>query len=349
MNAFFRNSLLVLVGGSMICFAAEPPGNLVMNGAFEAGNQYWHGDGKVVTLPDGNKVYQIEATPNKEHKISQEFRLHGLKEIEITFRARGQKYKGSGLRIALHRPGGGSVFSNREIPEGDAWTTYKMKYTQSKAEDQRTLNIIIHEGSGIVQIDDIQIREAGQAVVQNDPPKPSAPAKPGAAQPAPAPAPAIPAPAVASNSPVVANPLPAGTIGSLEQVLDSVPASTQLKFRDPATQEQAVAEMNDYFAKAVKGRKSLMKLTVEKAADFDGSGRKYYRLKIPDNAVGPNQPGIKLLWFFVYVPKENMLDPSATVPPGSQVTVSGNLTRCDIKNVGGWRLHANLSDARIEH
>jgi len=348
MNAFVRGSLLALLCGSLVGFGAEPLGNLVMNGAFEAGNQYWRGDGKVVTLPDGNKVYQMEAAANKAHKMSQEFRLHGLKEIQITFRARGLKYKGAGLRIGVHRPGGGSIFYDREIPEGDGWTSYQVKYTQEKAEDQRTLNITVHEGGGIVQIDNIEVREPGQVVVQNDPPKPPMPAKPAAA-PAPAPAaPPVPAPVVVSNSPVAAKPLPAGAIGSLDQVLDSVPASIVLKFRDPATQEEAVAEMNDYFAKEVKGKKALMKLTVEKAADFDGNGKKYYRLKIPDNAVGPNQPGIKLLWFFVYIPKENMLDPSATVPPGSQVTVSGDLTRCDLKNVGGWRLNANLSSARIE-
>jgi hypothetical protein len=152
----------------------------------------------------------------------------------------------------------------------------------------------------------------------------------------------------ATTAPPVSKPLPEGNITSLAQVLDSAPVSVLAKFRDPATTEEGVAEMNAYLASQVKGRHVQMKVPVEKATDFDGGGtHKYYRIKVPDNAITANQAGVKLLWFFVYIPKENMADPNATLPSGSQVTVTGDLTRCDLKNVGGWRFNANVSGAHI--
>src|SRR5687767_14763258 len=44
---------------------AEEAGNLIMNGGFEAGIQFWKGDGKVVRLPEGNRVGEIEAARNR--------------------------------------------------------------------------------------------------------------------------------------------------------------------------------------------------------------------------------------------------------------------------------------------
>lgn len=205
----------ILLGFSWICLSrgqgAEPSGNLIMNGAFEAGNQYWKGDGKVVTLPEGNKVYQLEAASNRLRTMSQDFRMHGLKEVQIVFRARNVKYTGKSLRISVHRPGGGSVLFDRDLPDDGSWKDFHINYAQTKVEEERRLVIAVHEGSGAVQIDNVEVRDPAE------PAKPPPPATPTVARtaptPTPPPQPTPPAPGDRNSPPKTTSSSP-GKIGA---------------------------------------------------------------------------------------------------------------------------------------
>src|SRR3954466_1439969 len=76
--------------------AADTSGNLIINGGFEAGMQIWKGDGKIVLLPEGNRVCEIEASKSRMKDIKQEFHMKQLQQVEIIFRARSIKYNGPG-------------------------------------------------------------------------------------------------------------------------------------------------------------------------------------------------------------------------------------------------------------
>ena len=55
----------------------------VLNGGFEAGKQYWRGDGKVVTLRDGNKVGEMESDDRRLEHLAIGIDMGDLDVIEV--------------------------------------------------------------------------------------------------------------------------------------------------------------------------------------------------------------------------------------------------------------------------
>jgi hypothetical protein len=324
---------------------AEETDNLIMNGGFETGIQFWKGDGKIERLPDGSRVYEIEASKNRMRNITQEFRMKDLSQVEIVFRARSLKYTGAGLRISIHQVGSGSLLWNRSLPEDGSWANIRLEYTRPNKEERRELIIATLLGTGQVQIDDVEVRAPSRL---GDNPAPSRPTTPApSVQPMPpipvAKPPAPPAPPVAPVA-IPAPVVPAGTFGSFEQIVQAVPEGLLKKLEDSATEEGAVSEINAFLAANVKGKPALFRIKVEKS-DATGGANKV-RFKSPDrplkNAGAPISEG---LW--AYFPEATAPDPAA-LAAGVEVTVSGTIGRCDLTTKGGLRLNVDLQKSQLK-
>jgi hypothetical protein len=49
----------------------------IKNGDFATGKQFWRGDGTVTTLPDGNKVLEMNSTLRNQSEVHQDIRISG--------------------------------------------------------------------------------------------------------------------------------------------------------------------------------------------------------------------------------------------------------------------------------
>lgn len=345
-------ALLLSVASSM---GADTSGNLIINGGFEAGMQIWKGDGKIVLLPEGNRVCEIEASKSRMKDIKQEFRMKQLQQVEIIFRARSMKYTGPGLRISVHQNAGGSIIWNRELPEDGSWREYRLVYTRAGGNiDARVLNIATLIGTGSVQIDDVEVREPSK-VVENQPPQPVPPPPtstpmPEVKPPAPvaiAKAPTPPAPvAPAPSAPIRPSPaLSPGTYGSLAQIMGSIPADSLRKLQNPETADAAVAEINDYFKQNVKNKPAQLRVHVA-AGEVPPNGANKYRIRATDQPAMSWEGGSANGHMWVYFP-EATVPPEGTTPVGSDITVSGLLGRCDLTNKGRIQLNIDLEKAKV--
>ena len=335
--------------------AADTSGNLIINGGFEAGMQIWKGDGKIVLLPEGNRVCEIEASKSRMKDIKQEFHMKQLQQVEIIFRARSIKYNGPGLRISVHQNAGGSIIWNRQLPEDGSWREYRLTYTRTGGNiDARVLNIATLIGTGSVQIDDVEVREPSK-VVENLPPQPVAPPAPSTPTPevkpaapptvaklATPPAP-VPPPAPAPSQPSPA--LPAGTFGSLEDVLKSVPSESLKKLQTDATVEAGITEINNYLAQNVKGKPAQFRIKIATAEPVAESKNKF-RVRMVDHPL-MNWSGGDIngrLW--AYFP-ENSVPPEGKATAGNEITVTGVIGRCDINNKGHLQLNIDLQQSKL--
>ena len=333
----------------------ETGGNLITNGSFEAGLQFWKGDGKNVLLHDGNRVCEIEASKSRMREIHQEFHMKQLQQVEILFRAHSVDYKGPGIRVSVHQPGGGSVFWTEELPEDGSWRDIHIKYTRSTANvDLRDLVIATFIGSGTIQIDDVEVREPGKMLASepSPPPEPARtptpkPAEPLAlVKPLPAPAPPVAAapPPPAATPPAPTLVVPPGAFGSLEQILNSVPVEALRKLQDSATADAGAAEVNAYLAQNVKSKPAVFRFNVLVSEPVP-AGQNKYRVQASDRFVASNGGVIKgRVWAYF---------PEATAPAdgqanvGSEIIVTGVLGRCDVTTKGGLWLNIDLQRSKI--
>jgi hypothetical protein len=358
----------VLLLAASLASAADNTGDLISNGSFEAGMQIWKGDGKIVLLPDGNRVCEIDASKSRMKEIRQEFHLKQLQQVEVLFRARAIKYTGAGIRIAIHQPGAGAMIYNKDLPADGSWGNFRILYTRAVSNtDIRELKISTLIGTGQVQIDDVEVREPSKVVEEQPrtlpaatpapvaklapslppvaPVKPAPPLPPVALvkPPAPPPTPAPVAPPVAASAPPN---VPAGTFGSPEQVLSSVPAEAIRKLQDNATVEAGIAEVNEYLARNVKNKPALFRIDVSVSEPVASTQNKY-RIRARDHAVMSWNGGAMNGHTWAYFPE-------ATVPAegkaavGSQVIASGVIGRCDITNKGRLQLNIDLQKAKVE-
>ena len=158
-NSAFRwlVTCALLIFPALPMIAADAASNLITNGSFEAGMQIWKGDGKIVLLPEGNRVCEIEASKSRLKEIKQEFRMKQLQQVEVLFRARSLKYSAPELRISIHQPTGGSIIYNRPLPADGSWKDFRLVYTRAGAgSDLRELIIATMVGTGQVQVDDVE-------------------------------------------------------------------------------------------------------------------------------------------------------------------------------------------------
>lgn len=328
-----------------------------MNGGFEAGIQSWKGEGRAERLPDGTRVCEIEAARNKMRDIMQEFRMKDLAQVEIVFRARSVGYTGPGIRISIHQVGGGSLIWNRELPSDGSWKNIRIVYSRPNSEERRELIIATLIGTGKVQIDDVEVRAPSQPGEKPDAPSQPVADKPTPATPAPKqmatrpttpiPAPAsipVPPPAAAAARPAPV--LPAGTFGSFEQIVQTVPSEMTAKLANASTTDAAVTEINAFLADKVKGKPGLFRVDVEKIESAP-SGANKARIKAPDNDIKIGGPMMKKR-FWAYFPDATAPAPD-TVKPGMNVTVAGTISRCDFTNAkDGLRLNIDLRDSELK-
>lgn len=344
---------LIAYKGSGI--AADNAGNLITNGGFEAGMQIWKGDGKIVLLPDGNRVCEIDASKSKMKDLKQEFRMKQLQQVEVIFRARSLNYTGPGLRISIHQIGGGSMIWNRELRGDGSWGQVRIVYTRAGGNvDLRELNIATLIGTGQVQIDDVEVREPSK-VVDNPPPQPATPVTPPPiATPTPPVKPSVTV--VKPSTPVVVSPpaapvlppptVPPGAIGSLEQILNGIPAEALQKLKDSATTEAGIAEINDYFTKNVKHKTGWFRIKVDFEEPITAQKNKF-RIRAKDRPVsGPGGSELNgRIW--AYFPGDNV-PAEGKAPVGSDVTVSGEIGRCDVNNKGKLQINIDLEQSKLE-
>ncbi len=171
------------------------------NGDFTTGKQFWHGDGTVITLPDGNKVLELPSATRQQNEAHQEIKTGTLVEVEVKFRARFIGGKGQ-MRARLVRKNGGSTLFAYDLPPDGVWRDISFKHQFESLDDERSLLIETLPYKGKLQIDDVWAGEPGThtsvrpketAAVT---PKPAAPAMPVPAPAMPVPTP-VPVPAVA--------------------------------------------------------------------------------------------------------------------------------------------------------
>jgi hypothetical protein len=139
-------------------FGAEPE---LKNGDFEKGKQFWRGDGKSVTLPEGGKVLELKADDKYNDEISQEIDWGKATKMDVEFRVRGVNYKGEGLRVAANQPGAGGMSHTAEL--ASEWNA--VKWTFERPESARKVQLLFTPlpGSGAIQIDDVKITASGTA------------------------------------------------------------------------------------------------------------------------------------------------------------------------------------------
>ncbi len=186
------------------------------NGDFNTGKQFWRGDGTVITLPDGNKVLEMNSTTRQQSEAYQEIKTGTLVEVEVKFRARFIGGKGQ-MRARLVRKSGGSTLFAFDLPPDGVWRDISFKHPFESVDDERSLLIETLPYKGKLQIDDVWAGEPGthssvRPMVATVTPT-SRPEKPTTNVPAPmpvVPAPVIvpkaPAPAMVPKAPVPAAP-----------------------------------------------------------------------------------------------------------------------------------------------
>jgi hypothetical protein len=339
---------------SLCVLGADVPGNLLTNGGFEAGMQIWKGDGKIVLLPEGNRVCAIEASKSRMKEIKQEFHLKQLQQVEVVFRARSMKYTGPGLRISIHQVGGGSMIWNKQLAEDGSWREYRILYTRASANgDARELNIATLLGTGIVQIDDVEAREPSK-VAENQPPEPAPPAATPTPTSKPLPPvaivkpPAPPIPSVQSKPvPPPAQPnVPPGTFGSLEEIMKAIPGDMIRKLQTAETTDASIAEINDFLKQNVKNKPAQLRIHIA-AGETPPNGANKYRIRAIDQPAMTWNGGGANGHVWVYFPESNV-PPESKVALGTDIIVSGLLGRCDITNKGRIQLNVDLEKSKLE-
>jgi hypothetical protein len=328
---------------------ADTGGNLITNGGFEAGMQFWNGDGNIVQLPNGNRVCEIEASKSRMKDIHQEFHLKQLQQVEVVFRARSIDYKGPGIRISIHLHDSGSVFWIKQLPEDGSWQDFRIKYARTTANvDLRELVIATLLGAGKIQLDDVEVREPSQ-MADNQPDPPVATSTPEANPAAPlafVKPPPAPAPFAAVPQPSAPQAVPPGTFSSQEEIIKSTPADILRKLQNDATVDTGANEIDEYFARSVKGQPARLRLNIDNAKTRPSGENKFLLHVLDHRATTWNGARISA-WLWVKFPEASM-PPDKKLAKGSEVTFSGVISRCEIGKAGGLHLNVDLEQSKLE-
>ncbi|MEN3941002.1 hypothetical protein WJU23_06900 [Prosthecobacter sp. SYSU 5D2] len=151
-----KTSILCLLASfTLTAFAADGPE--VRNGDFEKGKQFWRGDGKVVTLPNGGKACQLETSQRYSDELTQEVDFGKVTAVEVTWKMRSIGYEGNGLKVSFKRPSGGFTFFTYKTENGDSWKEMKMTFNRSTRDEKQVLAFSPYLGKGSIQIDDVKI------------------------------------------------------------------------------------------------------------------------------------------------------------------------------------------------
>ena len=151
---------LIYAWCALYCEAAEQK-PIIRNGNFESGKQYWKGDGKVITLEDGNKVGQIIGDDRTLQDLKIEFEMGDLQVVEIRFRARYVGGGGGQLRLKIETRGQGAILHVRDLPADGSWGEFKATYNKKPGVTKFDAVFQALKNKGELQIDDVSAGAPG--------------------------------------------------------------------------------------------------------------------------------------------------------------------------------------------
>jgi len=312
----------------------------VKNGDFFTGKQFWRGNGKIVTLPDGNKVLELTSNTRDIDSAYQELKLGTLPEVEVKFRARFLGDKGQ-MHARLLRSNGRSTYWTFTLPPDGAWRDVTFKYTRESLKDERTLSFETTSYVGKLQIDDVWAGEPGTHVSVRpmekppviQPAAPGLPIIPGTVPGKPTIIPVTPAPATA--------PRPSA---ELDRLLDALPENLRLPLNDSALPEETLAAINAWFAKEMLNKMVQMTFVIHTSEVVPNEPEKF-RLRAADGLLSGKYALVRFQQFYAYLPSANATE-IAKEPLGATVTLSARIGRCDLKQFpNGVRLNVDVMDS----
>ena len=325
------------------------------NGDFLTGKQFWHGHGKIVTLPDGNKVLELNSNTRDTNQAFQELSLGSLPEIEVKFRARFVGGKGQ-MRAKLTRNTGRSTLFSFDLPPDGVWRDISFKYVRENIKDDRTLVLETLPYEGKLQIDDVWAGEPGTHTSVRPVEKPAAPAKPAAPVvamvPTPPPAvvpakvPTMPTPAPVVPVPPAPAPAPAPAprpVADLDRLLDLLPPELSAKLNAPELAPDDLAAINAWFAKEKVNKTEQITLVID-AAEVVPENPKNFRIRAADGLLSGKYPAVLKQQVWAYLRSADATE-IAQQPLGATITLAGRLGRCDLKQApSGLRLNVDLGE-----
>jgi len=319
----------------------------IKNGDFTSGKQFWRGDGVVVTLPDGNKVIELTSSERRSNEISQEIEKGMLVALEVRFRARFIGGKAQ-MRAKLQKARGGSTLFAFELPPEGEWRDISFKHTPESLRDDRSLVLHTLPYDGKLQIDDVWVGEPGthpsvRPMVRTSPsPSMPVPAPPG---PLVAPPPVVPVPMQqlqVAQAPVA---VPAGVIGSVDAIINSIPVADMQEMLNSTTAQAGLQKVNDMFKSNMVNQPAQLVFEVnvsEPTADDKG-----FRIRDRDVPASNSTDKVPRQMVWAYFKEHNRAELNA-LKAGDRVTISGRISRCDIMTTEkGLRLNVDLRDSRI--
>ena len=310
------------------------------NGDFSTGKQFWRGNGKIVALPDGNKVLELTSNTRDVDAAYQELKLGTLPEVEVKFRARFMGDKGQ-MRARLIRSSGRSTYWTFTLPPDGSWRDVTFKYTRESLKDERTLSFETTPYNGKLQIDDIWAGEPGTHVSAQPMEKPTAiqPAAPGI--------PIIPGtvPGKPTTPPVApATATAPRASAELDRFLDALPDNLRLPLNDSAIPEETLAAINAWFAKEMLN-KTVQITFVTHTSEVVPNEPEKFRLRAADGLLSGKYALVRYQQFYAYLPSANATE-IAKEPLGATVTLSARVGRCDLKQFpAGVRLNVDVMDS----
>jgi hypothetical protein len=313
------------------------------NGDFFTGKQFWRGNGKIVTLPDGNKVIELTSNTRDIDTAYQELKLGALPEVEVKFRARFLGDKGQ-MRARLIRSSGRSTFFTFTLPPDGVWRDVSFKYTRESLKDERTLSLETLPYVGKLQIDDVWAGEPGTHVSVRPMEEPTAlkPATPGVPM---VPAPAVPgtAPRMPTTPPVAPATAPRPN-AELDGFLDALPENLRLPLNDSALPEESLAAINAWFAKEMLNKTVQITFAIHSSEVVPNEPEKF-RLRAADGLLSGKYALVRYQQFYAYLPSASATE-IAKEPIGATVTLSARIGRCDLKQFpAGVRLNVDVMDS----
>lgn len=317
--------------------------SVIKNGDFQSGNQYWTGDGSVITLADGNRVGQIKANDRQFQELEIEFELGDLNEMEVRFQAR---YTGTNrkMRVKVETRGQGALMYSFDLPEDGSWRDCKFNHIRKPGVKKFDAVFQALLGEGTLQIDNVWGGKPGSYTA---PPKPV---------PKPPTTTTLPTPAV-STRPIVPVPMqqpprgqapiavPPGIIGSVDAIIGSIPVADLQEMLDPATAQTGVKKVNAFLKSKLVNQSAQLDFEVKVAEPTaDGTGFRIHHNGAPvSNANG--RVGQQLIWAYFKDPSKAALD---TIKTGDRVTIQGKIGRCDfVIGEKGSRFNLDLRDSKL--
>lgn len=154
-------AIVSCVGLALTAFAGKK--NLIKNGDFEHGSDWWKGDANIVfeTQDKTNRICKINVSPDKKYKFYQHISTSKMDRLKIRFRVKkSSDYKGNGYWIECNTDKGGSGYGQYP-PRNNKWNVVEVRMGDV-VEGAYHVDITIavkKAESGSLSFDDIEVFE----------------------------------------------------------------------------------------------------------------------------------------------------------------------------------------------